>query len=69
MEVAVLDSATVFEAGQTLRLVVQGHDVHWDDSPFSLRHAELRNRGRHVLYTGGRFDSHLLLPVTFAGTT
>lgn len=63
VEIAIHDSGTVFEAGQTLRLVIQGHDVHQHDAGFALRHAELRNRGLHVLYTGGPFDSHLLLPV------
>jgi hypothetical protein len=24
---------------------------------------DLRNRGEHVIHTGGRFDSHLLVPV------
>ena len=30
--------------------------------PFA-RHEELRNAGRHVIHTGGRHDSHLLVPV------
>ena len=24
---------------------------------------DLRNQGRHVIHTGGRYDSHLLVPV------
>jgi hypothetical protein len=26
-------------------------------------HDDLVNRGRHVIYSGGEYDSHLLVPV------
>jgi predicted acyl esterase len=28
-----------------------------------MRHGPLRNAGEHILHTGGRFDSHLLVPI------
>jgi hypothetical protein len=28
-----------------------------------VRHADTRNRGDHVIHAGGRYDSHLLVPV------
>jgi predicted acyl esterase len=64
-DIEIWPSSTRFEAGQRLRLVVQGHDIMTQglpNSPF-LRHQETRNRGRHVLHTGGKYDSYLLVPV------
>ena len=29
-------------------------------------HDDLANRGRHVIYSGGEYDSHLLVPVLSA---
>lgn len=60
VEIEILPSSTLFEAGERLRLVVCGTDRF--STPFH-RHEQLANRGRHTIYTGGRFDSHLLLPV------
>jgi predicted acyl esterase len=49
--------------------VVKGMDIYRDalpNLPFA-RHEELRNRGRHVIHTGDRYDSHLLVPVIQEG--
>ena len=57
-------SGTLFRAGEALRLVIQGHDLHtYPENAFAQRHAWTANAGRHVLHTGGRYDSHLLIPV------
>ena len=32
-------------------------------SKFELKYGPLNNDGDHVLYTGGKYDSHLLFPV------
>jgi len=64
LEIEVWPSGTRFEAGEGLRLVVQGHDIY--DYPETLmadRHRESVNRGAHRLFGGGHFDSHLLVPV------
>lgn len=64
-EIEIWPSATRFEAGQRLRVVVQGRDTQTSAAPNSpfLRHESLRNAGIHVIYTGGSCDSHLLIPV------
>ena len=50
-------------AGETLRVVVQGHDVNrYEEGLFAQRHEYLKNEGRHLIHTGGRYDSYLLLP-------
>lgn len=61
VEVEILPSGTAFEAGDQLRLIVQGHEI----LQFAYRnhHEETVNSGRHVLHTGRRYDSHLLVPV------
>jgi len=64
LEIEIWPSGTRFEAGEGLRLVIQGRDVY--DYPETLmadRHRETVNRGAHRLFSGGHFDSHLLVPV------
>ena len=73
-EVEILPSGTLFRAGESLALVVQGTEILSSQAgpPLShgqsiarvrCGHADSVNRGRHILHTGGRFDSHLLVPV------
>jgi uncharacterized protein len=63
VEIEIWPSSTLFEAGETLRLVVQGRDLHRYDIGPAQAHEHSVNRGRHRICTGGRYDSHLLLPV------
>lgn len=68
-EIEIWPSSTRFEAGQRLRVVVQGRDTQTQglpNAPF-LRHESLRNKGMHVIHTGGEYDSHLLIPVIQPG--
>jgi predicted acyl esterase len=65
VEIELWQSSTFFRAGESLRVVIKGMDIYRDalpNLPFA-RHEDLRNRGRHVIHTGGRYDSHLLVPV------
>ena len=65
LEIEIWPSATLFRAGETLRVIVQGADIYTDalpNLPFA-HHRNTRNSGQHVLRTGGKFDSHLLVPV------
>ncbi len=54
-----------FEAGESLRLVIAGADIYRKEEgvmlPFPL-HEDTRNRGSHIVRTGGGYDSSLLLP-------
>ncbi len=64
LDVEIWPTNIVFEAGETLRLVIKGSEVHRvPGAAFAIRHAPLHNDGNHILHTGGRYDSHLLLPV------
>lgn len=60
VEIEILPSSTLFRAGETLRLVVQGRDLF--EHPM-LAHARTVNEGLHKIHTGGEYDSHLLIPV------
>lgn len=65
IDIEIWPSSTKFSSGETLRLVVQGRDVHGDalpNMPFA-RHEQTRNRGQHILYGGGEYDSALWVPV------
>jgi predicted acyl esterase len=58
--IEILPSSTLFEAGETLRLVVRGTDV------FSSAYhpaGQPVNQGMHTVYTGGAYDSQLLVPI------
>lgn len=64
LEVEVWASGTRFHAGETLRLVVQGRDLQeYPHDRGYARHEATRNRGRHWVWGGGRYDSYLVLPV------
>jgi hypothetical protein len=62
LEIAIDPSSRIWHVGERLRLVVSGHAE--DLAGFGSASAmDLGNRGEHVIHTGGRFDSHLLVPV------
>lgn len=64
VEVEILPSGTVFHAGETLRLLIQGTDVNkYPAGTPTQRHHSDRNHGRHIIHAGGGYDSHLLIPV------
>jgi predicted acyl esterase len=64
LEIEIWPSGTRFEAGEKLRLVVQGRDIYNYPKPVMCdRHEHTVNRGHHIIYTGGNYDSHLLVPV------
>lgn len=60
VEIEILPSSTLFRAGETLRLVVQGRDLF--EHP-ALGHGYPVNEGQHRIHVGGEYDSHLLVPV------
>jgi hypothetical protein len=49
-----------WHAGQQLRIVVSDHSKGAGMGGFSH---DLINRGEHIIHTGGKYDSHLLVPV------
>lgn len=60
VEIGIWPSSRTWRAGERLRVIVSGHrEPRWA-LPFAW---ETRNNGEHVIHAGGRYDSHLLVPV------
>jgi predicted acyl esterase len=51
-----------FHAGEQLRLTIAGFDLIGPLLP-GIPLAPTRNRGVHIIHTGGKYDSHLLVPM------
>jgi hypothetical protein len=66
LEVEIWPSATLFEAGSTLQLTIQGHDAARYPA---FGHRELVNRGWHTIFTGGPHDSSLAVPLNKSEAT
>ncbi len=60
-------SSTLFRQEERLRVVSQGSDIfrylHRAPGLPLAMHQETRNRGRHPLLTGGRYDAHRPVPL------
>lgn len=61
LEIEIWPSATLFEAGSTLQLTIQGHD---GAKYPAFRHRKLVNHGWHTIFTGGSYDSCVLVPLS-----
>lgn len=64
-EIEVWPSSVLYRRGETLRLIVTGHDIYVPSAPMTPRclHEETRNGGKLLIHAGSRYDSHLLVPV------
>ena len=64
VEIELWPQSTLFFAGETLKVLIKGNDIqHYEPPRSAAGHTMLRNAGRHLIHTGGRYDSHLLLPI------
>jgi predicted acyl esterase len=62
VEIEILPSSTLFRAGESLQVVVQGQDL-FEHPSLAHNHSDDVNLGTHSIHTGGEYDSHLLVPV------
>ncbi len=66
VEIEVWPSSTLFRAGEQIRVVVMGRDPFppTDEPGVGIAlHPVTRNAGRHIIHTGGQYDSHILVPM------
>lgn len=64
VDIEIWPSSTLFEKGEKLRVVVQGSDIYtYPGQMNNTGHMSTVNRGQHIIYTGGKYDSYLLVPV------
>ena len=65
-EIPILPASTLFRKGETLRVLVSGIYGAGEITNVPMGFNASVNKGRHALYTGGEYDSHLLVPVIAA---
>jgi len=64
LNIEIWPSATHFEGGEQLLMIVQGTDINkYPKHVLYARHEDSVNRGKHNIYTGGVRASYLLVPV------
>ncbi|HEY4887423.1 MAG TPA: CocE/NonD family hydrolase [Candidatus Dormibacteraeota bacterium] len=64
VEIEIWPSGTRFQKGEQLQVIIQGSDVQqYPPGVVAMGHSVTRNEGTHIIHTGGRYDSHLLVPV------
>jgi predicted acyl esterase len=62
-EIPVLPSSTLFRKGETLRLDISGTFQGGENKDAPFAYTNTVNNGTHSVYTGGKLDSYLLIPV------
>ena len=63
VDVQIWPLGMLWRAGEQLQVVIGGQKLSGVEFP-GLAGPDTINRGRHVIHTGGQFDSHLIIPVT-----
>jgi len=66
VEIGIWPIGMLWHAGQQLSVTIKGFNSPWlEDTMFPngpIFHYEVRNKGEHIFHTGGKYDSHLLIP-------
>jgi predicted acyl esterase len=64
VEISLLPTSIRYHAGQQLRVIVQGYNlIDLSAMMPGIAAAPTRNKGEHIIHTGGRYDSYLLVPM------
>jgi predicted acyl esterase len=62
VEIGIWPAGMRWHAGEQLRLMIAGYNP--TPAPIAgIKPPVLRNKGQHIIHTGAKFDSHLLVPV------
>lgn len=70
VEIELLPSGTLFKKGESQVVVVKGNEIiKGNSTPLPnmktrYEHEDTVNKGNHLIYTGGDYDSHLIIPVS-----
>jgi hypothetical protein len=62
VEIPIWPTGMFWHAGEQLRVVVAGYNLKGPMFP-GMPLAPTRNKGEHIIHTGGEYDSHLLVPM------
>lgn len=64
VDIEIWPTSILFETGEKLRLIIQGSDIYWYPTEGHTNgHLDTVNKGDHVIHTGGRYESFLLVPL------
>lgn len=61
IEIGIVPTSMRWHPGQQLRVIVSGHFMR-EPTWFEKFRYESRSPGKHIIHTGGQYDSHLLVP-------
>ncbi len=62
VEIPIWPTSMIWHAGEQLRVIVAGYNLKGPVLP-GLPLAPTRNKGHHVIHTGGKYDAHLFVPI------
>jgi predicted acyl esterase len=63
VEIPIWPMGMLWHAGQQLRVIVSGHYIDTRGPEWWEKfHYEAQNHGDHIIHTGGKYDSNLLIP-------
>ncbi len=63
IEIAFPPTSTLYHAGEYLRVIITGYNMLSMRTMMpSIPPDKVYNRGKHIVHTGGKYDSHILLP-------
>ncbi|HEY4188419.1 MAG TPA: CocE/NonD family hydrolase [Polyangia bacterium] len=63
VDIAIYPVGLLMHPGEQLRLIVAGHNLIGSPMPLGREDPAIDNHGRHIVHTGGRYESRLVLPV------
>ena len=64
VDIEIIATSTRFFGGESLKITVQGTDIFRDDKvPQTMLHETTVNKGKHSIWTGGPFESALVMPI------
>lgn len=63
VDIALYPIGLLMHPGEQLRLIVSGKNLNGSPMPMGGEEPAIDNHGRHIIHTGGRYDSHLVLPI------
>jgi predicted acyl esterase len=66
VEIGIWPIGMIWHPGQKLLLIVQGYAYWWFEDKMlpggPIFRYDIGNKGHHIIHTGGKYDSHLLVP-------
>ena len=62
-EIPILPTSTLFRKNKSLKLDISGIYRGKEKLDLPFGYTDMVNKGKHTIYTGGKFDSYLHIPV------